>query len=153
MIYQNRSILNKNIQKNGCYYVDLVNIYAEVAEHEIQYETVNATYIMGTRVKNYAGVPYLRKDCYVNDVHGIGQILSGIVGIPVELFQVKEYEEYNFIIGYFERVTNGGIIVGHFAELFPDKDIVKRDPWEGGSKTAKEGILKSKRYILARRLG
>lgn len=152
MIYQNRKELNKNIQKYGCYYVDLVNIYAEVAEHKIQYETVNAAYVMSTRVKNYAGVPYLGKDCYVNDVHGIGQILSGLVGIPVELFKVKEYEEYNFVIGYFKRVTNSGNIVGHFVELFHDKDIVKRDPWYPSSRTAKEGILKSKRYILTRRL-
>lgn len=148
-LYQNRKELNINIQYEGCYFIDLLNIWQEVSGHELLYEVVNAIYILSTRTKNYAGKPYLEKDCYVNDISGVAKIASDITCKKVAMRQVREYEKHSHVIGYFERVTNSGNIVGHFVELFLDRDDVKRDPWYPSSRTAREGILKSKRFILA----
>ena len=94
----------------------------------------------------------MSKNCYVYDIPGISQIISGITGVPVFMKAVKSYEKYDHIIGEFERTTNNGIVVDHFVELYLDKDVVKRDPWRGGSKTARVGKLIGKRFILTRRL-
>ena len=35
-LFQNVSVLNENIQHEGCFYVDLCNVYQEVAEHQLE---------------------------------------------------------------------------------------------------------------------
>ena len=139
-LYQNKRELNSSIQDEGCYLIDLLNIYQDIANHNIGYDVVNAIYVMSTRVK------YLGKDCTVYDIPGISQIISGLTGIPVYMEAVKEYEEYNYLVGVFrrERVT-------HYVVLNDDK-TVKWDPWYPSSKTAREGILHDLRYINARLL-
>lgn len=150
--FQNIQILNSNVQKYGCFYIDLVNIYQDVAKHQVPYETINAVYVMSTRIKNFEGHPYMSKHCFVWDAPGVSQILSGITNIPVFIKVVNPYDEYNYTLGEFERVTRSGVVVDHFVELALNSNTVKRDPWQGGSRTAREGILKSKRFIIARYL-
>ena len=150
--FQNVSYLNTHIQHTGCKYIDIVNIYQDVAEHQVEYEMINAVWVMTQRIKNFDGYPYMRKDCFVYDVNGLSQLLSGLTNIPVSISEVKSYEVYTNVLGLFRRTTNGGIVVDHFVELFLDSDKVKRDPWFPASKTARVGKLISKRFINARRL-
>ena len=152
-LFQNTDYLNKHIQKTGCKYIDHLNIYQEVSEHQLEYPVVNAIYEMCVRAKMPNGKPYMTRDCFVYDVPGIIQITSGLTGIPVYMEEVQEYEEFNFRLGYFKRVTSNGDRVGHFVELFLDSHSVKRDPWKGGSRTAREGVLAEIRHIYTRRLG
>ncbi len=151
-LFQNRKDLNKNIQEWGCYFIDLLNIYQDETEYQLTDEIVNAIYVMSSRIKNFAGKLYLEKDCYVNDIEGIAQIVSGLTNVPLMMKLVKPYEEFTHTIGCFVRFTSSGKRVVHFVELYNNSNSVKHDPWMGGSRTAREGILKDKRFINTRRL-
>jgi len=141
-LYQNVTELNKNIQHEGCYFIDLLNIYQEIACHELTYEMVNAVYILATRNK------YMGKDCYIKNIEGISEVVSGLTGINVIMDKAKS--EFNFLIAKMHRVTNGGENVYHFVEVYLDSHNVKRDPWKGGSKTARLGRIASLRPIIGR---
>ena len=155
-LFQNEPEHNKKIQEFGCKYITLLSIYQEITNYQILPELINAVYTHANRSfyldDKGNEKPYMTKDCFVNKTSGIIQLVSGFTEIEVYMQEVSKGEKFNYRLGYFDRTTNGGKYVGHFVRVDLDTDNVTRDPWKGGSKTARIGILQSFRYIKARLL-
>lgn len=155
-LFQNEPEHNTKIQDEGCYYIFLLNCYQDITQHQLHAETINAVYVQSNRSytldKNGNEIPYMTKDCFVNNISGVIQIVSGFTGIEVHMKQVSKNEKFNYRAGYFDRTTNRGKYVGHFVRMDLDTDMVIEDSWKGGSKTVRIGKLRSYRFIKARLL-
>ena len=155
-LFQNEPEHNINVQYYGCYYVFLLGCYQDITQHQLHAELINAAYVHSNRSytldDNGNEIPYMSKNCFVNNISGVIQLVSGFTGIEVHMKQVSKSEKFNYRAGYFDRTTDHGKYVGHFVRVGLDTDDVVEDPWKGGSKTARIGTLQSYRFIKARLL-
>ncbi len=152
-LYQNIPENNEEIQKSGCWYVDNLMFYQDITQHQLKDRIMNEVYDIAVITPVYGRDKMIMdKNCFVNDISGIFQIISGLEGIDVFGKQVNSYDSYNYLGGVFKRTTSNGVNVEHFVELFPDTHKIKNDPWKGGSKTARIGKLVGFRYIKVRLL-
>lgn len=155
-LFQNEIAHSGKIQKYGCKYICLLNIYQHITQYRLLPELINAVYIQATRSftfnNNGEKVFYMNKDCFVYNTSGIIQLVSGFTRIDVYMKEVSSLEKYNYRLGYFDRTTNNGKYVGHFVRVGLDKIFPIEDPWKEGSKTVRIGTLQSYRYIKARLL-
>lgn len=153
-LFQNEIEHAQKIQDYGCKYIELLNIYQDITQHQLRHEMVNGVYIACNRSyiqdDNGNKIPYMSKDCFVNYVSGVIQIVSGYTGISVHMKEVPADEKFNYRLGYFTRTTDRGKFVGHFVRVGVDTVEVIEDPWKGGSKTARIGKLDSFRNVRAR---
>jgi len=155
-LYQNVPENIEKIQKYGCKYIELLNIYQDITQHQLVSEVVHAAYVACNRsyIQDDKGIkiPYMTKDCFVNYVSGVIQIVSGYTGIDVYMKEVDAYQKFNYRLAYMTRTTGKGEFVGHFVRVGVVSEEVIEDPWYGGSRTAKIGVIDSFRNIKARLL-
>lgn len=155
-LFQNEDAHNLKIQDYGCYYIFLLNCYQDITKHQLLPELINAVYVQSNRTYTFNNDGnkkyYMTKNCFVNNISGIIQLVSGFTGIDVHMRQVSKDEEFNYRAGLFDRTTTRGKYVAHFVRVGLDTDDVIEDSWKGGSKTVRIGILRSYRCIKARLL-
>ena len=150
MIYQTDERLRLEARDDECYMFDILRIHELEGDHEFTVRQVDGIHRLSVRMG------WMRLDGWlgVDGPSGIAYEASGVAGVHVQIDRVTEDDDYNFLIGRYNRKTNKGKEVTHFVLM--DMDNPKKviyDPWDkGGSKTVRIGKLTEYRYIKARLL-
>lgn len=138
MIFQNTRGVDSRIQKDGCYFMDLLYHGARLSGQPMSVERVNQLYSIAV------AEGMMRSDCYILDPAGI----LSLAGARVE-YLGKMPSEYTCKEDEFEilRMTRGE--VSHFV-CGNGIGIVTYDPWRPSSQTAEYGNVHSKRIFKER---
>ncbi len=110
MIYQTDERLRLEARDNECYMFDILRIHELVGKHEFTVRQVDAIHRLSVQMD------YMGMDGWLGPEgpDGIAYEASGVSGIHVHIDRVPEDEDYNYLIGRYNRKTTKGKAVTHF---------------------------------------
>ena len=148
MIYQTTKGLHSDLRSWGCYFLSALRAFEKKAEIELTVDQVNKIYKLCRQLDYIGPEAYLLKGA----IKGIAQIASAVVGESVYMILTDSQGKYNNIIAKYSRKLANGKYNSHFC-LMESAKVMEYDPWsDRGSRTVREGSIKSYRYILSEKL-
>lgn len=142
MILQTNSQLNEHIQKEGCYFMALLNLIVKLTGMELTPGKINAIY------KAFAAKGWMSYKCFIQDPVAI----LGWAGINADVVMMNGTHKLppSYVLGPDEYeillFQVDGSSYGHFVSGPYDGVRVGFDPW-GLSDSVKNGRVKSKRVF------
>ncbi len=146
MIYQVTEGLDHRLAKTGCYFLEILRVFAEVASIELSVEDINEIFNLCVKKKYVDQTAYIKKSA----IQCIAQVASNHTGHHVHMRKISRRGKYTHVIALFHRFTSFGKEVFHFVGMSQNSTDVVSDPYSpNGSKTVRIGKIKSYRYIYA----
>ena len=149
MMYQTTEGIDERLHLEGCYFFSVLRIFEVLTGYALSVKEVNMIFRQALEVGFIGHEKY--GPCYMKEraVSRVLRIASALTHYHVSGRRVELEKDSNFKIGKYVRRTSGGKAVSHFV-LMDGLYNTFYDPWsEEGSRTVREGVFHSPRYIFA----